>query len=76
MKITLIKVMTVCIYIVALIALSSIVFGFFHDKQIEQVSFGEIENVVFKIYDCIDKGNYVDLYYYSYEDLFLYQSIQ
>lgn len=74
MKITVIKVMTVTIYIVAFIAFSSIVFGFFHDKQLEQVGFGEIENVVLKIYNCIDKGNYVDLYYNSCEGRWIEKS--
>jgi len=66
--------MTVTIYILALIAFSSIIFGFFRNKQLERVRFGEIETVVFKIYDCIDKGNYVDLYYYSYEGRWIEKS--
>ena len=74
MKITIMKVLTITIYILAVIAFSSIVFGFIRNKQLERVRFGEIENVVFKIYDCIDKGNYVDLYYYSYEGRWIEKS--
>lgn len=61
------KVTTIIIYVLALIALASIVFSFIHDNQLKRVGLSEVEAIAFKIYYCIDKGKYVDLYNLSFE---------
>lgn len=61
------KVTTIIIYVLALIALSSIIFSFIQDNQLKRVGLSETEAIVFKIYYCIDQGNYVDLYNLSFE---------
>ena len=63
------KVTTIIIYVLALIALSSIVFNFISDNQTKRVGSSEIETMVFKIYYSIDQGNYVDLYNLSFEGI-------
>lgn len=61
------KATTITIYILALIALSSVIFSFIRDNNLKRVDSSEAEAIAFKIYYCIDKGKYVDLYNLSFE---------
>ncbi len=61
------KVTTITIYVLALIALSSIIFGFIRDNKLKRVGSSEVEAIAYEIYYCIDKGKYVDLYNFSFE---------
>lgn len=61
MKVNFIKVTTILIYLIAIAALSSIIFGFTSNYKIKSVGNSGIENVVLKIYDYIDRGNYEGL---------------
>ena len=67
MKRTIMKVTTISIYVLALIALSLIIFGFIRDNKLKRVGSSEVEAIAYEIYYCIDKGKYVDLYNLSFE---------
>jgi hypothetical protein len=67
MKVSIMKAATIIIYVLALIALSSIILSFVHDNRLERMESSEIENIVLNIYAYIDKGNFTDLYNLSFE---------
>jgi len=67
MKKNTLKIITIFIYMLAFIAFSSVVFGFMSNNRQKRIGNGEIQNVVLKIYDDIDRGNYLDLYNHTIE---------
>jgi len=61
MKQNRLPIITIFIYITAFIGFTSVVFGFIGNKQQKRIGNGEIQNTVLKIYNDIDRGNYLNI---------------
>ncbi len=65
-----IKITTIFVYIISIIALATIIFGFVNDslkESKEEYKIGNIKGIVFDLYNSIDNGHYENLYDISLE---------
>jgi len=65
-----IKITTIFIYIISIIGLTTIIFGFVNgslEESREEYKVGSIKGIVFELYNSIDNGHYENLYDISLE---------